>query len=383
MKKLILILLPPLIFSCGGNSTENPDSGNILEGLAFTVDTVVVDSGEDIFILSSGLGAKALNQDKSILMFFEREPLNFVEVDLNNLKLIRKTPFQREGPNGVGPYGPGFQLGPKNELFIHNYNSQAIFNTKGELTKNLKIVPEGIDSELANDFQKLYSSAVFDFKKNRIYSQPTNEISKTYELFIIDPLTKKVRIEPIPEMKSVEDVSGIYITKSNDQSMYQFFGVQSFYGIENGHLLLGAGGMSGIYHLDPETDSLEFIDIQHKRFPNRMEISLNNPPANEEQFLENRLKVNAELNYLEPLWDENREMYLRFGKKTYLGQKQSDPSTYEVFLFAYDEGFRVLGETKIEGLDQVPANYFWKDGKLWSYVNVEDELGFAVIDFNF
>jgi|TARA_R110002096_G_scaffold233311_1_gene423381 hypothetical protein len=42
-----------------------------------------------------------------------------------------------------------------------------------------------------------------------------------------------------------------------------------------------------------------------------------------------------------------------------------------------------LGETKIEGLKQAPGSYFWKDGKLWSYANVEDELGFAVIDFKF
>jgi hypothetical protein len=86
---------------------------------------------------------------------------------------------------------------------------------------------------------------------------------------------------------------------------------------------------------------------------------------------------------MEPLWDETREMYLRLGKKTFLGKEKGDPSTFEVFLFAYDKDFNVLGETKIEGLKQVPANYFWKNGKLWSYVNVDDELGFAVMDFKF
>ncbi len=383
MKKLALFIFSALIFSCGGNSSEDSKTENILQNLSYTVDTVVVDSGEEIFIIGYGLGAKALNQDKSKLYFFEKDPLNFVEIDLNNLKLIGKTAFQREGPNGVGPYVPSFQLGPENEIFIQNYNSQAIFNLKGDLTKNLKIIPEGIDAELVNDFQKLYSRAVFDFRKNRIYSQPTSETSKPYELFIIDPFTKKVRKEPIPEMKSEEEVSGIYISKSGDQTMYQYFGVQSFFGIENGHLIFGTGAMSGIYHLNPITDSLEFIDIQHQFYPNKMEINLNNPPANEEQFQENRRKVNAELNYMEPLWDETREMYLRLGKRTFLGENKGDPSTFEIFLFAYDEDFNILGETKIEGLKKVPVNYFFKDGKLWSYVNVEDELGFAVFTFDF
>lgn len=380
MKKILYLLLLPLIFSCGKKLSE---TANILESLTYTVDTVIVDSGEDIFILGSGLGAKALSQDKSKLFFFEREPLNFVEVDLNNLKLIGKTPFQREGPNGVGPYGPGFQLGQENKLFIKNYNSQAIFNLNGELIENLKFVPEGIDSELAIDFQKLFFDALYDFEKRRIYSQPRNETSSRYELFILDPVTKKVRIEPIPGMKSADEVSGIYITKSGDQTMYQYFGVQSFSIIENGHLFLGTGAMSGMYHLDSETGSLEFIDIQHKQFPNRMELSINNPPSTEEQFLENRRKVEGHLNYLEPHWDETRQMYLRLGKKTYLGGKDGTPTTYEVFLFAYDEDFNVLGETKVEGFAQVAYSYFWKDGKLWSYVNVDDELGFNVFTFNF
>jgi hypothetical protein len=114
-----------------------------------------------------------------------------------------------------------------------------------------------------------------------------------------------------------------------------------------------------------------------------MEGTVNNSPTDEAQFSEDRRKVYEQLNYMEPPWDEAREVYMRLGKKTFLGKEKGDPSTFEVFLFAYDRNFNVLGETKIKGLDQVPGSYFWKDGKLWAYVNVEDELGFAVIDFKF
>ena len=31
----------------------------------------------------------------------------------------------------------------------------------------------------------------------------------------------------------------------------------------------------------------------------------------------------------------------------------------------------------------MPTHYFFKDGKLYSYVNAEDELGFAVFTFDF
>ncbi|WP_339715339.1 hypothetical protein [Cyclobacterium amurskyense] len=47
MKNVFYLLLFPFIFSCGKKSSEKTASGNILEKLTFTVDTVLVDSGED------------------------------------------------------------------------------------------------------------------------------------------------------------------------------------------------------------------------------------------------------------------------------------------------------------------------------------------------
>ncbi|GAB2474642.1 DUF4221 family protein [Algoriphagus taiwanensis] len=383
MKKLVSFLFLPLIFSCGGNSSDKAETKNILENLTYTVDTVLIDSGEDIFVLNSGLGAKVISKDGGSLYFFERDPLNLVEVDLNRLKLVRKTPFQKEGPDGVGPYLVGFQLGSAGELFIQGFSTQAIFSKEGKITESLNVTPNGIDSDLANDFSNLYQRALYDFSRNRIYTQPSFEVLQKHELYLIDPKTKEAVIKPIPEMKSVREFSGTLITTSGETKMFRYYGPGSFMAIENGQLLISSGAMSGIYWLNSETDSLNFVPIQHRNFPNRMDVTVANLPTDENQFFEDRKKVFAQLNYLEPRWDESRKMYLRLGKKTFLGENRGDPPTFEVFLFAYDQDFNVLGETKIEGFKQVPENYFWKDGKLWSYVNVEDELGFAVMDFKF
>ena len=377
MKNLLKLLALAALFSCAGKDEQS--TVNILENLTFTVDTVMVDPGEDMFVLSNGLGSKALNSDKSKLLFFESDPLNLVEVDLNNLKLVGKTPFEREGPNGVGPYWVKFQVRSDGALFVRGYGTQGIFNRSGELIESLKVEPEGIDKELANNFEQLYANTVFDFENNRIFAQPSAQYLQRNELFIIDPLTKKVRIESIPEMKVVEEFSKTLTTGS----AISFFAVGSYMGIENRQLLISAESMSAIYRLDPKTDSLEFIAVQHKGFPNRMEFALNKASEDEAVFNEEARKVAEHLNYMEPLWDETRKMFMRLGKKTFLGEKRGDTNTYELFLFAYDSNFNVLGETKIEGLNQIPGSYFWKDGKLWSYVNREDEMGFAVMDFKF
>jgi hypothetical protein len=43
----------------------------------------------------------------------------------------------------------------------------------------------------------------------------------------------------------------------------------------------------------------------------------------------------------------------------------------------------LVGETLVNDLKSIPESAFFKDGKLWSYVNVDDELGFAVFTFDF
>jgi hypothetical protein len=41
----------------------------------------------------------------------------------------------------------------------------------------------------------------------------------------------------------------------------------------------------------------------------------------------------------------------------------------------------LVGETLVNDLKSIPESAFFKDGKLWSYVNVDDELGFEVFTF--
>lgn len=330
-----------------------------------------------------GLGPMGFTQNKEYLYFFEEEPLNLVKVNLNELKLISKTPFEKEGPNGIGSYIDGFQVSSTNELAIQSYVGYAKFNMEGELIENLKVVPEGIQSELANNYQKLYQRAIYDSDQERIYTQPYRDETAEKELFVIDLQSKKASSHPIPKMKSVSDFSRTHVEEVEGNGLIYFFAVNDYVEKQNGHILISAAPMSGFYLVDSETDSVEYVDIQHQMVPNEWAITVREAYTSSAEFEEDQRKVSEQLNYMAIKWDETRQLYLRLGKKTFIAEEPSDPSTYEIYLFAYDEDFNVLGETKVEGLDDVSFTYFWKDGKLWSYVNVEDELGFAVFTFDF
>ena len=89
MKNIFLIVGFAWFFSCNQKLETLPD--NIFENLSFSIDTVIVDSGEDFLNLGSGVFPYGLSQDLSRIYFFEYKPFKLVEVNLNQLQLIKKT----------------------------------------------------------------------------------------------------------------------------------------------------------------------------------------------------------------------------------------------------------------------------------------------------
>ncbi|WP_297336731.1 DUF4221 family protein [Algoriphagus sp.] len=383
MKKLTSLIFLALIFSCGGNSSEDAKSENILQNLSYSVDTVLVDAGEDFLNLSRGISIQSLSDDLTRLYFFERDPYKLVEIDLDQLKVINKTVFETEGPDGVGNYLSNLAVGPEGELFLKSNSVVGIFDQKAKKLQNLKVLPSGIDSTLAKNSSALYSNVVYDFGTQKIFSHPYFRDAGDNLLLIIDPKTTSATSLPVPKMKIVDDYTGTFTFESENGTAIAFYFVGSFITLLPEELILSTSAMSGFYKLNTQTQKLEFIEVQHQTVPNQIQVEIPQNPSGVEEVRKIQNEIFASVNFLEFKRDDTRQLYFRLGERTFRGETREDPIKYEYHLFAYDKDFNVLGETKLEGVDFALMNTFFKDGKLWSYVNVEDELGFAVFDFKF
>jgi len=380
MKKLFKLLAISTLVSCAGK--EEKLRSNIFEDLSFTVDTVIVDSGEDFLNLAGGIFPFSLNDDKSQLWFFEKSPKRLVQVDLDQLKVQKKSIFEEEGPNGVGSYISDLELGPNGELYLKSNSSVGIYDQNGKKLQNLNFAPLGIDSTLARNSYAIFDKSVFDFGSKKIYSHPSFMDAGEYVLLILNPETQFATSLPVPKMKIVDDYSRTQNFETEGKELISFYMVGSDITSLPGEVILSNAAMSGIYRLNIQTEQLEFIDIKHQDYPNEMNIEINRNPSEPEQMFENQKKIWEHINYMELMWDDTRQLYFRLGIKSFMGDKPGPPSS-EYYLFAYDRNFKVLGETKLDGVKGSLWSSFFKDGKLWSYVNVDDELGFAVVDFKF
>lgn len=379
MKKLLTIPLLALLAACGGKDIESTEQKNILENLTYSVDTVVVDPGDELFNMGSGFRSQDLSEDQKRLFYFENRPVKLVEVDLENLKLVSKTDFEKEGPNGIGNLVINLQLGPEDQIFALGFSEVGLFDKQGKKHESLKIKPTGIDSNLAEDFIALYGNSIYDFNRKQFFSWPNPEFIEGSNLYRIDVASESAEKIPAPEMEIIEK----YIIKVSLDGNTMVFPPTVDLLFHEGKVLISCTAMSSIYEFDQESNSMKFIEVSHELVPNVLTGEINNNVSSEKDFLEEQKKVVSQISYMKPFWDTTRNMFLRLGMKAFMGENRDDPETYEFYLFAYDQEFNVVGETRLEGMKKHIPLHFFKGGKLWAFVNVDDSLGFAVFTFDF
>lgn len=382
MRKLFLFLLAPFIFSCGGTSSEKAESVNILENLTFTVDTVIVDLKGEVLNPTGGLLVSDLTKDKTEFWFFENFTDFLVQIDLEQMELIKTIPFEEEGPDGVGSGVEYLKIGSDGELYLSNGYSSGIFNLKGKKLESFKFSPAELDTLLAGNPIALLEKSVFDFDSRKIYSHPRFSDAGDYSFLILDPDNSSARTLQVPKMKIVDDYSRTQNFETTSGTAISFYSVESSITHLPGQIILSNQAMSGFYRFQLQTQEFEFIDIQHREFPNVMDVQLIEQPRNPDEMFENQKKIWEHIQYLKPIWDDSRQLYFRFGMKTFFPEQTGAPHS-EYYLFVYDRDFNVLGETKLDGVKYSPWTSFFKNGQLWSFINVNDEPAFAILELDF
>ncbi len=381
MKKLVFpLLFAALAFSCGESSTsETAEAGNLLENLTITVDTVVVDPGEEIINLAQGLYLSDLAADHQTLYLFDDQDHTLSVIDLDGLQLKEKLPFEKEGPNGVGDYISDIQARENGNFLFTNYLRSGLFNRSGEKIMDFNFTPkdiQGIESDMESPMTR---NVVLSEDGKTHYSLPTDFYSGSQKFAIVDPSAKTGRMLDIPAMDKAADFR---IILTSGQSMMISLEETDLKKIGNS-LFITSSFTSKAYRFDLEKDSLQLFEFPHQLTAIERVGEIKNEVSSQEEFDAERAKLSSQILYKPFIWDDKSKRFYRFSQIQLPKVDKELPNKYEVFLHAYDENLQLIGEKKLDELDATPSYPFFKDGKLWSYVNVEDELGFAVFTFDF
>jgi hypothetical protein len=380
MKKLIYLLFLPLILSCGGNSSKNSESGNILENLNFTVDTVVVDPGDKLINLQFALLKSDLSVEKKYLYHLHPSDQVLSVINLDELKIERQIQFEKEGPNGIPDFAISIEYLEGNKFLFLGMENTGIFNLEAEMVKSLhrdSVKLEGITTE---NYYSYFYQLKADPKHNLLFSIPSNIESSKYSLAVFGIDSMKGKVIELPEFGFLSNFELIFREGKSYSSANAASVLLSTF---QDQVLVHSQGTSSIYEYDILRNSLVFKTYDHKLVPNQKIPPASRESKSKQEFDEAVNYTRDQISFGGFVWDESRDLYFRFGSIRKPLPSPEATAKNEVFLFAYDKDLNLVGEVEMEDLDFQPGWPFFKDGKLWSYVNVEDELGFAVMEFKF
>jgi hypothetical protein len=379
MKKLSPFLFLILLASCGErSSSEKSEPENILENLTYLVDTVVVDSGEEIINLNYGMLFSSLSPDHRHFYKYDITRMQLQEVDLDQLALIASYSFEREGPNGVERYGRTIAPLSNGNFIFAGQKRIGEFSKSGELLPPFDYELHDLMDE-AQSQSNMQSQFTFMEKNQMGFFLETHFSDPVFNLISINFEEKNSKVIDLPEMDRTNDYRVVLEDDGFTINWAQVLTVQAI----DLKIYITTPVHNGIYRYDPLEDNLDYITFPLTLTAAEKSKKIKNEVSSEGAMNKQVAIMNSEVRFYELLWDDKSNRFFRFSTIMIPSNSPESSTKSEVYLSAFDPELNLLGEIQLEDLKQVPEKPFFKDGKLWSYVNVADELGFAVFTFNF
>ncbi|WP_162343247.1 DUF4221 family protein [Cyclobacterium salsum] len=382
MKYSFIFGLSLALAACQSSENQS-DSGDQFD---LQMDTVMIHPGEEILFLNSGLYHAKLTPDKKYLYNFNYQEYSIEKIDLDELKFVSKITLDKEGPNGLGAYFRSLELIGEDRFLFCSYGQDNIINDQGKKLEQFELAKMGADDERLEERDNILAPLSIDGKAERFAGMVTNWEKKTAKLVLIDREQNQITSFVTPE---IEKASKFEIML-NDGESRMGLGTYRFGKVENGKLIFGTGVGHELYVLDPEAEEFRLVRYASELLPPEKSGEYPAEVSSQSEMRVIHEKIQSDINFAAPVWDEKKQVYYRLAFRMEFDDSQPIPegrfmretSGATVFLTVLDKDFNPVSEGQLTAMNKYPPFYFAKDGKLWLFENLEDEMGFVRMDIS-
>ncbi|WP_439490253.1 DUF4221 family protein [Algoriphagus sp.] len=362
--RYLAYLAMTLLISCSGKMDET--GADFFSDVKFFWDTVYVDSGDDIIFLRHQLLNSDVSKDSKYLYNFNDRELTIERINLDKLRLEDKITFDREGPNGIGG-SPGLVQANNEGLFtLDGMFQTSLFSWGGEKLASVYFENFSLGGSPMNGGEQVLPKRVFDVDDQRLYGLIQRYKTNTVVLGIMN--LENYEISKL-ELESFEKLPDYHFQYSLGNALMNRMPLTSIDHVGT-KLLLSNEITSTLMWYDTEVDSLFSKAYTSQLAPSQKEKEYKKEFASKEEYDAEFARFSKEINFMPPFWDPENKLFYRFSYQIVGGKAK-------VYLTALDEDLNQIGETKIPQLTKRPFRYFFKDGKVWFYENMDDELAFV------
>jgi len=175
----------------------------------------------------------------------------------------------------------------------------------------------------------------------------------------------------------VEDLAKFRISYSQDggqSASYPSLYLQN----QDGKILISNSAVNEVYTYDLEKDTVIHHTFSSRITPNHQKINPQPEVRSEEEFQKATAERSKEVSFSRFVHDSQTKRNYRFSQG--LARETPEGNIYKPVLTVFDENFNQLFETDQLPFEKMFWKYFVKDGKLWLFENMEDEMGFIIVE---
>lgn len=379
MRLLVGIVFLLILQAC---SQKKEKVHTVSDQIRVSLDTVLVDSGDEFLYLQDQLYSSSLSKDKNFLYNFNSQDYKVEKIDLNQLKLEKIIELEREGPDGVGSGFPRFSILTDDNLLFWTYHFYKIFDQNSLMVKDMQL--DKISAEYLGNTE-YYPRALFlpESDPNRVIVLINRWETGVQFLLDFDLSSKTFEKFDLPELQKTLDYK---VDLLYDGTPAGGYGASMYWLQTDGEILISSSVFNEVVIFDIKIDS-----VYTKKWNTLLIGSKKTylPPKSVErtsgQLKDIVRKMEEEISYRSLVWDEKNQRYFRFSDKKQFGEDLTEFGEYvttgaDVFLSIFDKEFNLIAEAKIPELTQSPNVHFVKDGKIWIFENINDELAFVIMD---
>ena len=381
MKNLYLIAFTLLFSFCSEKTETKPE---FIDQFSVSFDTVIVDSKGEFIDLRDNLFFSGLSPDKSYLINFNRTDVQSERINLNELVFEIRIEYEKEGPNGIGTMISSLNVSDNDQVMVWFYGLYAFFDQNGLKTKDLALDNIAPDLLQGSD---VYPQTIYEVPRNKDRVIGLFNSWKENDFFLLEfDLANRTskRIE-LPELAKINAYKTEITVNGNFAGNLagSVFSTQS-----SDKLVISSSLINEIQILDLVNDSLYSKSWDTPLLgAKRQFIGPKQFEYNPEQMEEISKNSEEDINYGELIWDEVNEKYYRFSSKKKLTESKNEEGQYtiisaEVFLSVFNNDLELIGEALIPEITSAPKKHFAKDGKIWIFENLDDELAFVRMVLN-
>lgn len=375
---LLVFLLAFLLFSCKKPSSSQENTVD----LRISVDTVLIDTGEDFINLRNGIYYSGLSHDKRYLFNSGATSPYLERINLETLKFEEKMIFDDDGPNAFGEYVNGVSSDVNNNLILTAWDGTSIFNMQKEKLKKYLLMKRDFRGDGLEGREQFISQIIPSEDYTETFGLVQNFANGEVFFVILHDDTQTLEKLRLDGFEKAEEFAITYSVGGGASIAYQMTEITRL----GNKLIINNPAFSRIAVYDLDQRDLRYYDCKPMLTESEKVGRYNRNVPSMEEFDEERVKIEEEVNFLPLMRDLTSDKYVRLstiGKSKPNVQGRPEITDNDVFVSILNDSFEVIKEVQItNGIGKLltrsfPQQPFLKDGKIWLYLNLNDELAFV------